>query len=150
MCKSRCIANYKIKFHWSKMKYIRFYPMTSLATSLAKINCACVKFITTAFTTTISFSPLTFLGQIQSMKYCQRSKYFLFWNHIMKKKGGKKLIFSFSLFLIRLDVKYLIPGSQISFDNKRNFQYDLINCACISSEYNNHYKYFNLKCDQVL
>lgn len=95
MCKSRCIANYKIKFHWSKMKYIHFYPMTSLATSLAKINCAC-----TAFITTISFLPLTFLGQIQSMKYCQRSKYFLFWNHIMKKKGGKKLIFSFSLFLI--------------------------------------------------
>lgn len=29
------------------MKYVYFYPTTSLATSLVKINYACMKFITT-------------------------------------------------------------------------------------------------------
>lgn len=69
----------------------------------------------------------------------------------MKKRVGEKLIFSFFLvFSFCLDVKYLITGSQISFDDRRTFQSDLINCACVSPEQNNNYRYFNLKFDQVL
>lgn len=53
----------------------------------------------------------------------------------MKKKGGKKLIFSpFFVFNFCLDVKCLITGSQIPFDDKRNFQDDLINCDCVPPE----------------
>lgn len=135
------------------MKYLHFCPTTSVVTSLVKINYTFMKFITTAFITTVSSSLSIFLGKTQSVKYCQRSKYFLFWNHIMKKMGGKKSHFvSFFLFVFNfgLDVKCLITESQISFDDKRSFQYYLINCACISPEQNNNYKYFNLKFDQVL
>lgn len=60
------------------MKYLQFYPTTSFTTSLVNINYTYTKFITTAFITTTSRSPPIFSGQTQSVKYCQRSKYFLF------------------------------------------------------------------------
>lgn len=139
----------KLKFHWSKVKYLSFNPAPSSATKWTLLT----EIYHVPFITTTSCSPSIFLGQTQSMKYCQGSKRLLFQNQIMKKIGGKRAhsLPSFLLVLnFCLDIKCLIKGRQISFDEKRSFQYYLINCACISPEQNNNHNYFNLKFDKVL
>lgn len=78
MYKSRYIAIYKIKIPGIKGEIFTFYPTPSLVTSLVKINSTYLKFITTPFITSISSAASVFLGQTQSVKYCQGSKYFLF------------------------------------------------------------------------